>query len=117
VWGTNVRLTADRQECQIYLRSPHPALPEAKGGWTARYTTELTDPVWYYLRGEEYSAQIDYFVKTIEEKRSDNLNSFRSALQTDKVVDMILTPGERAAVPAAAATIVRPRGFWARVFG
>ena len=24
-------------------------------GWNVRYTTELTRPVWYYLRGEEYS--------------------------------------------------------------
>jgi hypothetical protein len=117
VWGTNGRLSADRQECQIYLRSPHSAVPNCKGGWVSRYTTELTQAAWYYLRGEEYSAQIDYFLKAIANKRRDNINSFRSALQTDKVVDMILTPGERAAVPAAAATIVRPRGFWARVFG
>jgi scyllo-inositol 2-dehydrogenase (NADP+) len=62
VWGTNGRISADRQECQIYLRSTHEALPEAKAGWTVKYTTDLTQPVWFYLRGEEYSAQIDYFV-------------------------------------------------------
>jgi scyllo-inositol 2-dehydrogenase (NADP+) len=75
--------------------------------------------VWYYLRGEEYSAQIDYFVKAIENKSRDNVNSFRSALQTDKLVDMILEQANgRATVPAvAAAASVRPRGFWARVFG
>ena len=28
-------------------------------GWNVRYTTELTEPVGFYLRGEEYSAQID----------------------------------------------------------
>jgi predicted dehydrogenase len=118
VWGTNGRLTADRQECQIYLRSPHPAVPECKGGWISRYTTDLTQPVWYYLRGEEYSAQIDYFVKAIENRSRDNVNSFRSALQTDKLVDMILAQANgRAAVPATAAASVRPRGFWARVFG
>ena len=30
-----------------------------------RYTTELTAPVWFYLRGEEYSAQIDDFVAAV----------------------------------------------------
>ena len=30
-----------------------------------RYTTELTDEVWFYLRGEEYSAQLDAFVERI----------------------------------------------------
>ena len=65
VWGTNGRITADRQECQIYLREPHAALPDTRKGWTVRYTTELTEEVWYYLRGEEYSAQIDYFVQSV----------------------------------------------------
>ena len=48
-----------------------------------RYTTELTAPVWFYVRGEEYSAQLDYFVQAIEDKRTDNVNSFASAAETD----------------------------------
>lgn len=27
-------------------------------GWNVQYTTELTEDPWFYLRGEEYSAQI-----------------------------------------------------------
>ena len=65
VWGTNGRITADRQECQLYLREPHPALPGVDKGWTVRYTTDLSDEVWFYLRGEEYSAQIDYFAQSV----------------------------------------------------
>ncbi len=42
VWGSNGRIIADRQECQIYLREPHAALPGAPAGWTMRYTTDLT---------------------------------------------------------------------------
>ena len=66
VWGTNGRVTADRQECQLYLREPHDALPGVGSGWTVRYTTDLSDEVWFYLRGEEYSAQIDYFAESVE---------------------------------------------------
>ena len=89
VWGTNGRITADRQECQIYLREPHAAVPEAQKGWTIRYTTDLTEEVWFYLRGEEYSAQIDYFVQSIASHRLDGENTFRSALNADRVVSMI----------------------------
>ena len=32
VWGTNGRVTADRQECQLYLREPHAALPGRRHG-------------------------------------------------------------------------------------
>ncbi len=120
VWGTNGRITADRQECQIYLREPVAALPELKAGWTVRYTTDLTEEVWYYLRGEEYSAQIDYFIKSCEMKRLNGQNSFRSALDADRVVAMILADGS-AATPGAGAPLVSaaaaPKGLLARIFG
>src|SRR5678816_627133 len=80
VWGTRGRLVADRQECQLYLREPHPALPGVDKGWTVRYTTDLSDEVWFYLRGEEYSAQIDYFAKSMVKGRTQAENTFRSAL-------------------------------------
>ncbi|OBJ11572.1 Gfo/Idh/MocA family protein [Mycobacterium sp. 1465703.0] len=89
VWGTNGRIVADRQECQIYLRETHPAVPEFTKGWTIRYTTDLTDEVWYYLRGEEYSAQIDYFARSVKQRRTNGENTFRSAIDVDRVVEMI----------------------------
>ena len=89
VWGTNGRITADRQECQIYLREACPELPDVGTGWTIRYTTDLSEEVWYYLRGEEYSAQIDYFAQSIGSKRLDGENTFRSALDADRIVSMI----------------------------
>lgn len=58
-------------------------------GWHIRYTTELTEPVRYYMRGEEYSSQIDYFIESIQIGRKDNVSSFASALDTDRVLDML----------------------------
>jgi predicted dehydrogenase len=113
VWGTRGRITADRQECQIYLRETHPALPGVEPGWTIRYTTDLTAEVWYYLRGEEYSAQIDYFAKSISQNRLDGENTFRSALETDRIVSMII--GETAG--AILATSPAPRGIIKRLLG
>jgi hypothetical protein len=70
---------------RIFLREPRPDF-ELQQGWNIHYITELTQPVWYYLRGEEYSAQIDHFVTAIEEDRTTTINSFRSALETDRVI-------------------------------
>ncbi len=106
VWGTNGRVFADRQECQIYLREPSPVLPEMREGWTIRYTTDLTDEVGFYLRGEEYSAQIDYFAQSISIGRTDGENTFASALQADRVVGMIL--GEATPVASTQAAYSRP---------
>jgi scyllo-inositol 2-dehydrogenase (NADP+) len=114
VWGTNGRVTADRQECQTYLREPHAALPGAGKGWTVQYTTDLTEEVWFYLRGEEYSAQIDYFARSIETNRLDGENSFRSALEADRVVAMLL--GETP-VPNAPTAESPRKGLWSRLVG
>jgi predicted dehydrogenase len=120
VWGSRGRLTADRQECQIYLREPHEALPGAPKGWSVRYTTDLTQEVWYYLRGEEYSAQVDYFVQSIKLGRTDGENTFRSALQTDQLVDMLLQAESGAVAPRAVEITPTPDrrgGFWSRLVG
>jgi predicted dehydrogenase len=89
VTGTQGRLYADRQECQLYLRNGAKLEQGYTYGWNVRYTTELTRPVWFYVRGEEYSAQLDYFVKCIAAGKLDNVNSFASAAETDHVLGML----------------------------
>ncbi|MBN1788211.1 MAG: Gfo/Idh/MocA family oxidoreductase [Sedimentisphaerales bacterium] len=89
IYGTNGKIIVDRQECKIYLKKAIPSCKLEKG-WNVLYTTELTPPVWFYLRGEEYSAQMDYFVGCITGNKLDNINSFASALTTDMVIDMLM---------------------------
>jgi predicted dehydrogenase len=89
ITGTAGRIHADRQEVQTYLRDTAPAVPGYETGWNVRYTTELTDEVWFYLRGEEYSAQLDYFVRSVRDRRTDGTNSFRSAAVTDRVMELL----------------------------
>ena len=97
LWGTAGRIVADRQECQVYLRDDAPRPPGYEPGWNVRYTTELTEPVWFYLRGEEYSAQINHFIERIEEAWPDGLNGFDSAAVTDGVIAMMLADAEKGA--------------------
>ena len=51
----------------MYIRETQNIPSGYQQGWNVRYTTDLTDAVWFYLRGEEYSAQLDHFVRCIEE--------------------------------------------------
>ena len=115
VWGTRGRVVADRQECQIYLRETSPALPGVPHGWSVRYTTDLSQEVWFYLRGEEYSAQIDYFVRSIQLQRLDGESTFESALQADRIVAMIAAGGATDSAMTSAPT--KRRGLFARIFG
>lgn len=112
-WGTQGRIYADRQECQVYLRSSDNAPREYVKGWNVRYTTELTDPVWFYVRGEEYSAQLDYFIRRIEAGDQENVNSFASAAETDRVLGMMLEDarrGEAGITPAELGGVAMARG-------
>jgi predicted dehydrogenase len=86
-WGNNGRINVDRQEIQIYLRS-HDGSDGFTKGWNVRYTTELTRPVWFYVRGEEYSAQIDHFVHCIN-TGATSASTFRSASDTVLVAAML----------------------------
>lgn len=93
--GTNGRLYADRQECQVFLRKPVEGLEGYGKGWTVKYATELTEDRWFYLRGEEYSAQVDEFVTAITSGETQaRENSFASATQTDKTLAMIIENAE-----------------------
>jgi scyllo-inositol 2-dehydrogenase (NADP+) len=98
-WGSNGRINVDRQEIQVYLRSsPQSAASDFGAGWTVRYTTELTKPVWFYVRGEEYSAQIDHFVECIR-KGSPALSNFRSASDTSLVANRMRADADKARTP------------------
>jgi predicted dehydrogenase len=87
VWGENGCIKADRQECAVYLREG--VDDRLRNGWTVLNTTELTDDVWFYLRGEEYSAQLDEFVRRIRTSAPSSACDFRAGLETDRVVAMI----------------------------
>ncbi len=91
LWGTAGRLYADRQEIQLFLRDDASALPDGyEAGWNTRYTTELTEPVDFYLRGEEYSAQIDAWIAAIIAGDTAGENNFASAVETDRTLEMFI---------------------------
>lgn len=119
--GTNGRLFADRQECQTFLRAPHPALTGYQAGWNVRYTTDLTGEVWFYLRGEEYSAQLADFIAAVAGGRDRAAqNDFASAAETDRTMAMVIenaTTGAAVGTPPAVARPASParkRGWFAR---
>lgn len=119
LWGTGGRIFADRQEVQVYLREDT-AIPEGyQPGWNVRYTTELTDQVDFYLRGEEYTAQLAHFVERVKAKQHEGINTFESAVETDKLIERMIEdskrgPGVRLSEEIAAPKVVK-RSFVTRV--
>ncbi|NUU16855.1 Gfo/Idh/MocA family oxidoreductase [Cellulomonas humilata] len=103
LWGTHGRIFVDRQEVQVYLRDTAEVPPGYEQGWNVRYTTDLTEPVWFYVRGEEYSSQVDAFVQRVVTGTTKGENTFRSAADTDLVIAAIVADAEKAPTPVGGA--------------
>jgi scyllo-inositol 2-dehydrogenase (NADP+) len=121
IWGTNGKIIADRQEVKTFIRDASTGCVAEARGWNIRHTTDFPADVWYYLRGEEYSAQIDYFFRCIADGRKHNISSFAAALQTDQVVSMLLHNAneprgeEHAQSNGEAKNLAAPAGFLAKI--
>jgi predicted dehydrogenase len=95
LWGTGGRIFADRQEVQVYLREDS-VIPEGyQAGWNVRYTTELTEPVDFYLRGEEYTAQLAHFIERVAKGETEGVNTFASAVVTDRLIERMIEDSKR----------------------
>lgn len=122
LWGDAGRITVDRQECQVYLRDTATLPAGYEHGWNVRYTTELTQPTWFYLRGEEYSSELDYFISSVnggEGNLISHQNSFASATEADKVIDMLIRDTTKPAATsqpiAAPRHTAKPKLSWRRL--
>lgn len=89
VYGTKGKIICDATELKIYLKENN-IKEHLDKGWTIKYITDFAIPVNYYLRGEEYSAQIEYFIDNITKRTIGEYNTFHQAVYTDKVMKMII---------------------------
>ncbi|HEY0899589.1 MAG TPA: Gfo/Idh/MocA family oxidoreductase [Sphingobacteriaceae bacterium] len=86
--GSKGKIISDANELKIYFKgTDHPA--GYSRGWNIRNITDLTEPVNFNLRGEEYSAQVDYFINAVEGRVSNDRNTFQTSWFTDKAIDLI----------------------------
>jgi predicted dehydrogenase len=93
VWGEFGKLYVDRTELQLFLTDKAKVPEGYRDGWTVRHITDLTPPVSFYLRGEEYSAQLEAFGRAIL-KGEPQRNGFASGAETDLTIEMIRCAAE-----------------------
>lgn len=106
IWGEGGKIFADRQELQVFLTGSAPIPEGYEEGWSVKYITDLTPPVSFYLRGEEYSAQLEAFGRAIKGEHAGWQNNLASAADTDATIEMIRAV---ALGSAQAATSTQPR--------
>jgi predicted dehydrogenase len=86
--GSKGKIISDANELKVYFKGD--VFPKGYSkGWNVKYVTDLTEEVNFYLRGEEYSAQIDYFIKSVLGENNRSINTFESAWKADKSISLI----------------------------
>lgn len=88
ILGTKGKIICDATELKVYFKEK-PDYKNYTKGWNLRSVAELQAPVDFYLRGEEYSAQVDYFIDAVQKKEPRPINNFYSAAKTDQAIYLI----------------------------
>ena len=86
--GSKGKIISDASELKVFFKDNYFHSGYSKG-WNVKYVTDLTEQVDFYLRGEEYSAQVDYFVKAALGKVPNTINTFESAWLTKNAISII----------------------------
>jgi predicted dehydrogenase len=89
ILGTKGKIIADKHAYKIYVKESDAKLGFEQG-WNTRYITDFGKAVRFYLRGNEFTNQLDYFIDCIEQKKYDNISSFSEALKTDVIMEAIM---------------------------
>lgn len=82
VAGTRGKLLANRYGFKVYLREADEGFGFGQG-WSARSVTDLAQGVRLYVRGNEFTRQLDHFIDCIEGRCGENLSPFADAHVTD----------------------------------
>ena len=59
-------------------------------GWNTRYITDFASPVRFYVRGNEFTRQLDYFIDCILKESPGDMCSFTDGLKTDEIIESII---------------------------
>jgi hypothetical protein len=73
---------------KLYLKKDKQGLG-FHSGWNTRYITDFAKSVRFYVRGNEFTRQLDYFIGCIEAGNFSNVSSFEEAHKTDILMEQI----------------------------
>lgn len=88
VFGTEGKILANKQEIKIYLGQARKDL-SLSAGWNSIYVTDMNTDVGHYLRGEEYSLQLEAFAASLHDPKLAVISSLTTASQTDRLLEEI----------------------------
>jgi predicted dehydrogenase len=91
--GRTGKIIADFYSYKAFFRQD-PGIDGFTKGWNQGYLADLAEPVRFYVRGFEFTRQLDYFIDCILKQKPCEICSFEDGLKTDLLMDRIRRDGE-----------------------
>ena len=86
------RITADQHAYKIFSQAP--SGHGLAGAWNTVYITDIAQPVRVYVRGNEFTRQLDYFLDSLISKRQESISDIVSAMEVDEIIEHIRDAGQ-----------------------
>ncbi len=93
ILGTKGKIQADQHSIKVFMKESNPTA-NFRQGWNTLYITDIFKPVDFYVRGNEFTRQLYHFIKCIQDKRMQNISSFKDACYTLDVIESIFNDYE-----------------------
>ncbi len=88
IFGTKGKILADQHSLKLFLKTD---LPDHgfREGWNTRFITDVFKPVPFYVRGNEFTAQLYHFIDCITHEDNQNRCTFQDGSNTLEVIEGI----------------------------
>jgi len=90
LFGKDGKIVADLHAIKLFLKEEKKERDLTKG-WNTLYVTEFGKPVRFYVRGGEFTSQLDYFIDCVVNKTPGEVCNFEDGLSTDVIIDSIFS--------------------------
>lgn len=93
IFGSQGKILADQHGIKIFMKKSSPD-NHLREGWNTIYITDVFKQVPFYVRGNEFTAQLYHFIDCIKNITIKNSCTFRDATNTLDVIDAIFNDYE-----------------------
>ena len=88
IYGTKGKIVANKQEISIFITEQNTAF-NLEQGWNQLYITDENTNVGFYLRGEDFSRQLEEFSLLLNGNIDQSISSLETACVTDMIIENI----------------------------
>lgn len=94
IFGDKGRILADQHSLKIFLNRENKK-HNYRQGWNTLYITDIFKPVHFYVRGNEFTAQLYHFVDCVQNKRAQTRCTFQDGTNVLEVINGIFEDYEQ----------------------